>query len=349
LRFIVKLLEIKRIPEYLNDFLNNMASTFLLSDYLVLSSRSDREGDTLNNLNEESLESGRDLPFQSESEGPENEPEGPENESESDPEAEEGNSIRSFAEDSGIERSDQGSPNDHVPESDSEAEEERAYPEKDDLEAVEAAEGRDFDAIAELKEKYPAFFDDLRQSTDTSLANLRQYIESETRANPASPSPSEDSAMDPHGNDPISHEASPSANDQVPSVNDQIPSEVASSANDEIPSEVASSANNEIPSEVGPSVVPESTSKKHKRGESTEDLQSENKKKSKTDDDDDDDDSNNNPPSLGGSGGLPPTEGGNSSSNEVSNSSNSMSIIEKVVLVLSTVMEFIAKAMENIL
>lgn len=350
LRIIIELLFIKKLLDYLNNFLNNLASMFLPLDHLVLSSGLDGGGRTINQLNDkEQAESAGD----SESE----EPGEPQNESEqpqSDDEAEGANNPRSPAEDSGIEVSDQGSPNDHVPDIDSE-DEERAKPEKDDLELIEDALEGDFEAIAEAKEKYPAFFDDWRQSINTDLKNLKEYIESESRANPASPSPSLSEEYD----DYISPEAGPSEGDHNspeagPSVMPEIQStskkHKRSESTDDLQSEDKKKTKIENNEDDSSFVMPEkqSASKKHKRSESTDDLQSEDKKKTKTENNNDDDDSNNNPPKGGSLGGNPPAEDGGSGSNEGSNSSNSMSIIEMVVLVLSTVMEFIAKGMDNI-
>lgn len=209
---------------------------------------------------------------------------------------------------------DSGDENMNSPD-DSDISEAPLLPGSDDLDVVEDALNGDQTAIQELREKYPFHFEDT--PVDEAIRDVEEYILGEIRAQEAMERQEMEAAAAEASEQGSSAEASPSnSNEETNSSDEKM---------EDQPLETKSSS-------------------KHARSDSTADLESSEKKKTKTNNDDDDD-SNNNPPKGGGSlGGLPPAEGGESSSNqEGSNSSNSMSKFEIVLLNIGMLLEEITK------
>jgi hypothetical protein len=210
------------------------------------------------------------------------------------------------------------------------------------MDQVERAKAGDTEALRDLEEKYPAFFQE--GSSSTNLQYLEEYIRHETAANPASSSESEDDS--PENPESTSENGYDSPENPV-SPNVPIPTVNSSNLEEELSYLEVSEVNpsNDEVQEDSSVVSPIETkpSAKRARSESTTDLESSDRKKTKTKKDDDDD-SNDNPPKGGGNiGGLPPMDGGDSNSGQGSSSSNSMTKFEIILINLGLVLEEILK------
>lgn len=211
-------------------------------------------------------------------------------------------------------------------------------PEANDLEVAERAANGDPDAINEIQEKYPAFFDH-QSSTEKGIKEVIEYIEEEIRT---------DYQWGQGG--PWTGGPGPSAQND-----DQSSSSPESSVTEAGPSgtsnEQSSGSNNPNDSLTGNGELNPSHKRARSESESVSEEGPENKKtKTKNNDDDD---SNNNPPKGGGSlgggpseGGGGPSEGGNSpSSNLNESSSNSVSKFEIILVNIGFILEEIFKNM----
>jgi hypothetical protein len=209
----------------------------------------------------------------------------------------------------------------------------KLQPEKDDIDQVYLAQAGDPQALAEIQEKYHAFFDGVVHKQN-ALTDIENYILSETNADPATPSENPSSPEN-----PVSQNASESRDDGNNSskgspenhVSQNVSGSAVNSSNleQEQLSDLEGGRNvkddsSKDKAEETSEAYPVETSTKRARSESTSDVEGNDRKRTKTKHDDDDDDSNNNPPKGGGSlRGFPPTEGGDTNSGEGSSSSSS--------------------------
>jgi hypothetical protein len=204
-------------------------------------------------------------------------------------------------------------------------------PEADDLEVAERAANGDPDAINEIQEKYPAFFDH-QSSTEKGIKEVIEYIEEEIRTD------HQWGQGGPWTGGPSTQNDEQESSSPESSVTEAGPSGTSN--------EQSSGSNNPNDSLTGNGEL--NPSHKRARSESVSEEEGPENKKTKTKNNDDDDDSNNNPPKGGGSLGGGPSEGGNSpgeDSNLNDSSSNSVSKFEIVLVNIGFILEEIFKNM----